>query len=50
MSKITKIIATPVSIRRIAPFRSALGLSKDSSFGIVKVETAAGVTGPARSV
>jgi L-alanine-DL-glutamate epimerase-like enolase superfamily enzyme len=45
MTKITRIIATPVSIRRIAPFRSALGLSKDSSFGIVQVETAAGVTG-----
>jgi len=45
MSKITKITATPVSIRRIAPFRSALGLSKESSFGIVQVETAAGVTG-----
>lgn len=45
MTRITGITATPVSIRRIAPFRSALGLSKDSSFGIVRVETDSGVTG-----
>jgi len=45
MTRVTRITATPVSIRRVAPFRSALGLSKDSSFGIVRVETAADVTG-----
>lgn len=45
MTRITGISATPISLRRVAPFRSALGLSKESSFGIVQVETAAGVTG-----
>jgi L-alanine-DL-glutamate epimerase-like enolase superfamily enzyme len=45
MTTVTKITATPVSIRRISPFRSALGLSKDSTFGIVQVETSAGIVG-----
>jgi L-alanine-DL-glutamate epimerase-like enolase superfamily enzyme len=45
MSRITRITATAVSVPRVAPFRSALGLSTGSSYGIVQIETASGVTG-----
>jgi L-alanine-DL-glutamate epimerase-like enolase superfamily enzyme len=45
MTTITKITATAIRVRRISPFRSALGLSKDSSFGIVQVEASTGITG-----
>ena len=44
-ARVTRITAVPVSVRRVAPFRSALGLSAGASFGIVKVETSAGITG-----
>jgi L-alanine-DL-glutamate epimerase-like enolase superfamily enzyme len=43
--RITRVRATPVLVSRCAPFKSALGLSKQSGFGIVRVETDAGVTG-----
>jgi len=43
--RITRVTATPVLVSRVAPFRSALGLSKRSGFGIVRVETDAGLTG-----
>jgi muconate cycloisomerase len=45
VTRITKIRATAVSVPRVAPFRSALGLSTGSSFGIVRVETSCGITG-----
>ncbi len=45
MSCITAINATPIYVERVAPFRSALGLSTGSSFGIVRIETSAGVAG-----
>lgn len=45
VTQITKIHATAVSMPRVAPFRSALGLSTGSSFGIVRVETSSGITG-----
>jgi L-alanine-DL-glutamate epimerase-like enolase superfamily enzyme len=45
MSRITRITATAVSVPRVTPFRSALGLSTGSSYGIVRIETASGVTG-----
>src|SRR5262249_46021993 len=43
--RITRVSATPVLVSRCAPFKSALGLSKQSGFGIVRVETTTGVTG-----
>jgi L-alanine-DL-glutamate epimerase-like enolase superfamily enzyme len=43
--RITRVRAAPVLVSRCAPFKSALGLSKQSGFGIVRVETDAGVTG-----
>jgi L-alanine-DL-glutamate epimerase-like enolase superfamily enzyme len=43
--RITRVSATPVLVSRCAPFKSALGLSKQSGFGIVQVETDTGVTG-----
>jgi L-alanine-DL-glutamate epimerase-like enolase superfamily enzyme len=42
---IISVAATPVFISRVSPFRSALGLSTHSSFGIVQIGTSAGVTG-----
>jgi L-alanine-DL-glutamate epimerase-like enolase superfamily enzyme len=44
-SRIVAISATPITVRRTAPFQSALGLSARSSFGIVQVQTASGITG-----
>jgi len=43
--RITRVSATPVLVKRCAPFKSALGLSKQGGFGIVRVETDAGITG-----
>src|SRR5262245_62129641 len=43
--RITRVSATPVLVNRCAPFKSALGLSKQGGFGIVRVETDAEVTG-----
>ena len=43
--RITRISATPVLVPRVAPFRSALGLARAASFGIVRVETDAGLIG-----
>jgi L-alanine-DL-glutamate epimerase-like enolase superfamily enzyme len=45
VTRIASVTATPVSVRRVYPFRSALGLSTESSFGIVRVATADGITG-----
>jgi muconate cycloisomerase len=45
VTRITSIAATPISVPRIAPFRSALGLSIESSYGIVQIGTSAGITG-----
>jgi L-alanine-DL-glutamate epimerase-like enolase superfamily enzyme len=43
--RITGVVATPVSVPRIAPLKSALGVSSSGSFGIVEVETDGGITG-----
>ena len=45
VTRITSISATAVSVPRVAPFRSALGLSTGSSFGIVRIGTSAGIIG-----
>lgn len=43
--RIRRISAVAVRVPRIAPLRSALGLSSHGSFGIVEVETDGGITG-----
>jgi muconate cycloisomerase len=43
--RITRVSATPVFVTRRAPFKSALGLSKQGGFGIVRLETDTGITG-----
>jgi L-alanine-DL-glutamate epimerase-like enolase superfamily enzyme len=43
--RIVRVTATPVSVPRIAPLKSALGVSSSGSFGIVEVETDGGIVG-----
>jgi muconate cycloisomerase len=43
--RIIRVAATPVSVPRIAPLKSALGVSSSGSFGIVEVETDGGIVG-----
>ena len=43
--RIIRVAATPVSVPRIAPLKSALGVSSNGSFGIVEVETDGGIVG-----
>jgi muconate cycloisomerase len=43
--RIARVGATPVSVPRIAPLKSALGVSSSGSFGIVEVETDGGIIG-----
>jgi L-alanine-DL-glutamate epimerase-like enolase superfamily enzyme len=45
VTRIARIAATAVSIPRVTPFRSALGLSTRSTFGIVQIDTSSGITG-----
>jgi L-alanine-DL-glutamate epimerase-like enolase superfamily enzyme len=45
VTKVTSVTATAIYVRRVAPFRSALGLSTGSSFGIVRIGTSSGITG-----
>lgn len=44
-TRVTRVTATPLQVGRRAPFKSALGLSQQGGFGIVKVETDTGLTG-----
>lgn len=43
--RIGRVSAIPVRVPRIAPLKSALGVSHDGSFGIVEIETEGGITG-----
>src|SRR4051794_25170783 len=43
--RITSVTATEVRVARIAPLRSALGVSHDGSFGVVEIETDSGLHG-----
>ncbi|MBI2469021.1 MAG: hypothetical protein HYV62_14610, partial [Candidatus Rokubacteria bacterium] len=43
--RVTRVTAVPVRVGRRAPFKSALGVSRQAGYGIVRVETDVGLTG-----